>query len=439
MLGGGIRGHYGGTVFQRWGHRVLTDLQCKSPPVDGKTKLFDGHGLYLEILKSGARSWRWKYRIHGKEKRLTFGLYPDVSLKKARIAREQAAALLRAGVDPSIDRLLQATQAAAQSEHTFKSVALTWHASQSKMFSDRHAKHVLRTLENDVFPAIGKMPIAQITSPQIVTLLRAIESRGSADVAHRARQRISDIFVHAIASAIATNNPAAEMGKALGRIRRGRYPAVQTIVEARKLLTVVESRRVYPLTRLASRLLALTAVRSGVLRLAEVHEFEDLNGDSPIWRIPAAKMKLAQERRNDPAYEFIVPLSRQAVEIVKTAIEFSGAKGLIFRSIRFANRPISDSTISKLYREAGYAGIHLPHGWRATFSTVMNRLAAEEDRKGDREVIDLMLAHVAGSVEAIYNRYAYMPRRREIAQEWADLLSLGQMLPEQLIEGPRHP
>ena len=141
---------------------MLTDLQCKSPPADGKSKLFDGHGLYLEILKSGARSWRWKYRIHGKEKRLTFGLYPDVSLKKARIAREQAAALLRTGVDPSIDRVLQAAQAAAQGEHTFKSVALTWHASQVPLFKPTHAKHVLRTLENDVFPAIGKMPIAQV-------------------------------------------------------------------------------------------------------------------------------------------------------------------------------------------------------------------------------------------------------------------------------------
>ncbi len=417
---------------------MLTDLQCKAPPIDGKSKLFDGHGLYLEILKSGARSWRWKYRIHGKEKRLTFGLYPDVSLKKARIAREKAAALLRTGVDPSIDRVLQAAQAAAQGEHTFKSVALSWHANQSKLFKPRHAKHVLRTLENDVFPAIGKLPIAQITSPQIVTLLRKIESRGSADVAHRARQRISDIFVHAIASAIATNNPAAEMGKALSPIRHGHYPAVQTVAEARELLKVVEARPAYPLTRLASRLLALTAVRSGVLRLAEVHEFEDLNGDSPIWRIPAAKMKLAQDRRADPSYEFIVPLSHQAVEVVKVAIDFTGTTGLIFRSVRFANRPISDSTISKLYREAGYAGIHLPHGWRATFSTVLNRLAAEEGRQGDREVIDLMLAHVAGSVESIYNRYAYMPRRRQLAQEWADLVSVGQMEPAQLIEGPRH-
>lgn len=419
---------------------MLTDKQCRAATLDGgKAKLFDGNGLYLELLRSGAKSWRWKYRLDGKEKRLTFGLYPTVSLKDARIEREKAAALLRTGVDPAIDRSGRAALTQAAAEPTFQAVALEWHTSQTKLFDPKHAKKVKRALENDVFPAIGKLPISQVTSPQIVTLLRAIEARGSADVAHRARQRISDIFVYALASAITTSNPAAEMGKALGRVRKGRYPAVQTIEAAREMLEAIEARPVYPLTRTASRLLALTAVRSGVLRLAEVHEFEDLDGPAPIWRIPAAKMKLAQERRSDPAYEFIVPLSKQAVEVVKVAIAFSDAKGLIFRSIRFEKKPISDSTISKLYREAGYAGVHLPHGWRATFSTVMNRLAAEDDRKGDREVIDLMLAHVAGSVEAIYNRYAYMPRRREIAQEWADLLTNGLMAPDQLIEGPRHP
>lgn len=419
---------------------MLTDKQCRAATLEGgKAKLFDGNGLYLELLKSGAKSWRWKYRLHdGKEKRLTFGLYPTVSLKDARIEREKAAALLRTGVDPAIDR--SGRSLVRLGEPTFQEVALDWHTSQTKLFEPRHAQRVKRALERDVFPSIGKLPISQVTSPQIVTLLRAIEDRGSADVAHRARQRISDIFVYALASAIVTSNPAAEMGKALGRVRKRRYPAVQSIEAARALLKTVEAKRVYPLTRAASRLLALTAVRSGVLRLAEVAEFEDLDGAAPIWRIPASKMKLAQERRDDPAYEFVVPLSKQAVEVVKVAIAFSDAKGLIFRSVRFEKRPISDSTISKLYREAGYAGVHPPHGWRSTFSTVMNRLAAEEkDRKGDREVIELMLAHVDGSVEAIYNRYAYMPRRREIAQEWADMLIQGLMPAEQLVEGPRHP
>jgi integrase len=416
---------------------LLTDKQCRAASLaDGKAKLFDGNGLYLELLKSGAKSWRWKYRIAGKEKRLTFGLYPTVSLKDARVAREKAAASLRTGVDPAIARA--ALPSPSPSEHSFRSVALDWYRQQTKLFDPKHAARVKRAMERDLFPTLGDLPITQVTSPQIVTVLRAIEARGSADVAHRARQRISDIFVVALATGIATSNPAAEMGKAIGRIRHGHYPAVGTIEEAREVLQTIEAKPAYPLTRLASRLLALTAVRSGPVRHAEVAEFEDLDGPSPIWRIPASKMKLARARRDDPAFDFVVPLSRQAVEVVKVAIAFSDAEGLIFRSLRHADKPLSDSTISKLYREGGYAGVHLPHGWRSTYSTVMNRIAAEQDRKGDREVIDLMLAHISGSVEAIYNRYAYMPRRRELAQEWADMLSVGLIEPGQLLEGPRH-
>lgn len=172
---------------------MLTDLQCKSPPAVGKSKLFDGHGLYLEILKSGARSWRWKYRIHGKEKRLTFGLYPDVSLKKARIAREQAAALLRTGVDPSIDRVLQAAQAAAQGEHTFKSVALTWHASQVPLFKPTHAKHVLRTLENDVFPSYETIADWAVCSRNAaIDAVKRLKGRGFVDWVRRSIRTNND-------------------------------------------------------------------------------------------------------------------------------------------------------------------------------------------------------------------------------------------------------
>lgn len=419
---------------------MLTDKQCRAAQLgDSKTKLFDGNGLYLELLKSGAKSWRWKYRLDGKEKRLTFGLYPTISLKEARVAREAAAAVLRRGQDPALERSTRSAIAATDRAHTFKSVAVDWLAQQSKMFVPRHTAAVTRSLENDIYPAIGKLPIGKVTTSQVLAMLRAIEARGSADVAHRARQRVSDIFVFAIASEIAETNPAASLGKALGRVRKGRYPAVQTIKEARDLLKRIEAQRIYPLTRLASRLLALTAVRSGVLRLADVREFEDLDGPSPTWRIPAAKMKLAQEHRTNPAYDFIVPLSRQAAEVVQVAIAFSGTTGLIFRSQRSATRPISDNTVSKLYREAGFAGVHLPHGWRSTFSTVMNQLAAEQKRDSDREIVDLMLAHIDGSVEAIYNRYAYMPRRREIAQEWADMLTKDLLPADKLVEGPRHP
>ena len=154
-------------------------------------------------------------------------------------------------------------------------------------------------------------------------------------------------------------------------------------------------------------------------------------------------MKLVQGAgpggKNDPAFEFIVPLSNYAVDVVRVALEFVGPDApLLFPSARFPNRPISDSTLSKAYREAGFAGVHVPHGWRSSFSTIMNELAAAENRVGDRAIIDLMLAHVPSGVEAAYNRAAYMPRRRELAQEWADLLMQGQPSASALLVGPRH-
>ncbi len=418
---------------------MLTDIACRRAQPRAKPyKMADARGLYLEVLTSGTKSWRWKYRIGGKEKRLVFGVYPEISLQEAREAREVAARSLRQGIDPSVERLQRSAAQVAKMENTFMAVALGWHASQSAIWAPRHAASVKRSLETDVFPALGRLPIADVTTPLVLKVLRDVEHRGSADVAQRVRQRISDVFIRAIAGGIATSNPAADTGKALGRVRHGNYPAVTTIRAARELLQTVEAAPGYPLTKLASRLLALTAVRSGVLRVTEAHEFEDLDGTAPLWRIPAAKMKLGQEQRNDASFEFVVPLAHQAVEVVKTAIAFSGKDALLFRSIRMPRRPITDNTIGKAYREAGYAGVHVPHGWRSTFSTTMNRLAAEENRVGDRDIIELMLAHIDGSVAAIYNRYAYMPRRREIAQEWADMLSDGLVAPAQLLEGRRH-
>lgn len=147
-------------------------------------------------------------------------------------------------------------------------------------------------------------------------------------------------------------------------------------------------------------------------------------------------MKLVLERKEDTAYEFVVPLARQSVEVVQAAMAFSGGP-LIFRGVRSFKQPISDSTLSKAYRDAGFAGVHVPHGWRSTFSTVMNELAAVESRVGDREIIDLMLAHIPKGVEAVYNRAAYMPRRRELAQEWADMLTADLVPPQALLTGPR--
>lgn len=418
---------------------MLTDTACKRAKAQDKPyKLADAQGLHLYVTPSGYKSWRWKYRFAGKEKRLVFGAYPEATLVEARSMREDAARQLRSGVDPSVDKRQRSAAHMARAGSTFETVANDWFASQERTWSKRYANIVRRSLDQDVFPKLGKLPIESITTPLVLEVLRPIEQRGAIETAHRVRQRISEVFARAIGSGIATNDPATVAARALAKVKKGKFPAVRTVEAARAVLSKVEAQPGHPLTKLASRLLALTAVRSGVLRMAETKEFEGLDGASPIWRIPAAKMKLVVERKEDAAFEFIVPLAPQAVELVKIAIEFTGADmPLIFRSVRHPRKPISDSTISKAYREAGFSGVHVPHGWRSTFSTIMNELAAVENRVGDRAIIDLMLAHVPEGVEAAYNRAAYMPRRRELAREWADMLTQGLSPPATLLEGLR--
>ncbi|WP_341207299.1 integrase arm-type DNA-binding domain-containing protein [uncultured Sphingomonas sp.] len=419
---------------------MLTDVACrKASAKDKPYKLADAHGLYLYVLPTGFKSWRWKYRFGGKEKRLVFGPYPTITLVKAREMREDAARVLREGADPGVSKRQRAAEQTALVGSTFEKIARDWHASQKPGWSARYAAIVLNSFENDVFPRIGKLPITAVTTPLVLEVLRPIEARGAVETAHRVRQRISEVFARAIGAGIAPADPAAVTKRALGRKTKGKFPAARTVKLAQAVLEESEKQPGQPLTKLASRLLALTAVRSATLRNAEVSEFEDLDGPAPIWRVPAAKMKLGVERKQDDAFEFIVPLSRQAVETVKVAIGFSGrdATGLIFRSVRNSRRPISDSTLSKAYREAGFSGVHVPHGWRSTFSTVMNELVKEQGRGDDRAVIDLMLAHIPAGVEGDYNRAAYMPRRRELAQEWADLLTDGLAPPASLLEGKR--
>lgn len=417
---------------------MLTDLACRrAKPTDKPYKLADEKGLYLFVMPTGSKSWRWKFRVGKKEKRLVFGSYPEVSLTEARELRETAARSLRQGIDPAVEkRQLKAVQAIA-ADNTFKAIGQAWYSLQEPMWEKRYASIVRKSLENDVYPRIGHLPIGAVTTPLVLEVLAPIEERGAVETAHRTGARISDIFEMAIGRGIVDADPARVARKALGRVKRGRFPAVRTAAQARLVLLETEAQPAHPLTKLASRLLALTAARLGVVRMAAPEEFEDLDGDLPLWRVPPAKMKLALERKEDPAFEFLIPLSHQAVATVKAALTLSRGAPLVFRSVRSARKPISDSTISKGYRDAGYSGIHVPHGWRSSFSTVMNERAKEAGRDHDHAVIDLMLAHQDGSVEARYNRAAYMPRRREIAQEWADLIMEGQQTPEQLLQGLR--
>lgn len=417
---------------------MLTDAKCRNArKAEKPQKLADAHGLYLYVTPTGFKSWRMKYRFANKEKRLTFGGYPEVSLADARELRNAARLLLRAGIDPAIERKQREAMVAAESLRLFEPIARQWHASQSPTWSLRYSAKALASMEKDIFPPLGNVPIGSITVPMVLQALRAVEERAAIETAHRLRQHMSEIFLYAIGAGLTETDPAHVVKPALLPMVKGRRPAVRLAIEATAVLAKVEAMEAFPATKLASRLLALTAARPGVVRMAAPAEFEGLKTPTPIWRIPAEKMKLTVERKNDADFEFVIPLSSQAVEVVQAALKRFGEGPLLFPSVRSARSPLSDNTLSKLYREAGQRGRHVPHGWRATFSTVMNELAAADDRGGDRGVIDLMLAHVPAGMsasEAAYNRAMYMPRRRAIAQEWANLLIVDLQSPQQLAE-----
>ena len=400
---------------------MLTDAQCRNAqPGPKRRKLSDGQGLFLVIHPSGSKSWAWKYRVGGREKKLGIGPYPLLSLKQARDLRDEARRKLLSGIDPAQEKLNRQRRAAIG--ETFEEIARSWHAMKKTALTPRYAEQVLDRLVANIFPYIGSMPIGDVKPPDVLAALRRIEKRGSLTMAREVRGHVSEVFRWAISSGLAEGDPASLIDKALAPARSNHRPAALTIEEARQALNSIEKVKLaYWSTRLASRLLALTAARPGMVRLAERSEFEGLDGDSPIWRVRAAKMKLSLARKADASFDFVIPLSRQSVEVVQAAIAAGGPSVWLFPT-ESRDGPMSDSTLSKLYRDAGLTGRHVPHGWRASFSTIMNERAAREDRPGDRIVIDMMLAHVQSGVEMAYNRAAYMGRRREIAQEWADLL-----------------
>jgi integrase len=418
---------------------MLTEIRCRSAKPKAKAyKLADERGLYLFITPAGTKSWRKKYRFMKKEKVLTFGTYPELSLAEARDKRAAAERLLQEGIDPGIERRQRAAMAETEALNTFEILGRHWHETQLATWTPKYGKLVLTSLVDEVFPAFGDLPVKSITPPLVLERLKEIEKRGAVETAHRIRQRMSAIFVFGIACGLADNDPAAIVQGALKPIKKGRRPAARKIEAARDMLALVEAAKAHPTTKLGSRLLALTAVRPGMIRFAEPQEFEGLDTDEPIWRIPAAKMKGELEQKEDEAFEFLVPLSRQAVDVVKAALRLTSRAPYVFPNTHNAQLPMSENSISYLYkRQPEVKGKLVPHGWRSTFSTIMNERAIELDRPGDRAIIDLMLAHKPAGVEAIYNRAAYMGRRRQLAQDWADMLLEGLPPAEQLLVGPR--
>lgn len=408
---------------------MLTDAQIRrAPATDRPTKMSDGGGLYLQLNPNGSKLWRMKYRYAGKEKLLSFGQYPEVTLAQAREKRDGARELLRDGHDPSVVKKERAAAAIFDAGTTFEVVAREWHTANREKWSDTHRYDVLHSLERDVFPGLGELPIKSITAPMVLKVLRSIEERSAKETARRIRQRMSAVFVYAIASGRGENDPAAIVQGAMAPLKKGRQPAITDLEQAREILRKVDREGAHPTTKLAIRLLALTALRPGTLAKTPWAELEDVED---LWTVPAVRMKLALHLKDDEARDHLVPLSWQAREVIEALRPLSGRLPFVFPNGRNSHKPMSENAMGYLLNRAGYHHRHVPHGWRSTFSTVMN-----ERYPGDHRIIDLMLAHTPkDKVEAAYNRAAHLQRRRELAQEWADLLMVDQMPLEEVVSG----
>jgi integrase len=416
-------------------------------PAEKAYKLGDAGGLYLYVTPKGAKSWRMKYRFHEKEKRLTFGLYPEVSLAEARDRRDEARKLIRENKDPVVEERRREVAAIAAAGATFETIAREWHQDEKPRWSTGQADLVLRALERDLFPSLGKLPVSDIDGPMLLGVLRKIERRGAIETAKRVRGYASGVFERAIGDHYIEINPAAKVGKALKKTPVGsKQPAITKLPELLELQGIVDRSTSNPITKIASRLLALTAVRVGVLRTATWNEFEGIDWNDPdaaapdaVWSISAERMKLEVQDKGEEAFGHDVPLPRQAVELLHVLRVLTGRFSLLFPSERSTRQPISDAALSSLYKRlAGgkYKGRHVPHGWRSAFSTLMNKRAAEMDRASDRMVIDLMLAHVPpgmSSSEYAYNRERYSRQRRDIGAAWADMITGGLAAPRTLI------
>ncbi len=383
---------------------MLTDNEVKgAKPREKPYKLAGGGGLYLLVNPNGSRWWRLKYRVGGKEKLLSLGVYPDVSLKLARQRRDEARQQLENGVDPSLRRKAEKVADA----DTLEAVAREWFAKFSANWADTHSSKVLRRLEMDVFPWLGSRPISQITPPELLECLRRVEARGALDTAHRIYQNCGQIFRYGVATGRATRDPAADLRGALPPASGGHFATITQPARIGELLRAIDGYEGTPVAGAALRLAPLVFVRPGELRKAEWTEF-DLEGAE--WRIPPERMKARVLH--------IVPLSRQAVEVLRQLHPLTGSGRFLFPSARTPARPMSDNTLNAALRRLGYTTDDMTaHGFRSMASTLLN------EQGWPRDAIERQLAHgERNEVRAAYNYAEYLPERRKMMQAWADFL-----------------
>ncbi|ESD43951.1 tyrosine-type recombinase/integrase [Escherichia coli] len=371
-------------------------------PREKAYKLADGAGLYLEVVPSGSRYWRMKYRFNGKEKRMAFGVYPAVSLAQARALRDDAKKKLAEGIDPSLAKKEEKLVRDVQLNNTFQAVALEWHGTKVSRWSEGYASDIIEAFNKDIFPYIGQQPVNEIKPLVLLNVLRRIESRGATEKAKKVRQRCSEVFRYAIVTGRAEYNPAADLTSAMSGHESKHYPFL-TVEELPDFFKALAGYTGSPLVVLAARLLILTGVRTGELRGAFWSEF-DL--EKAVWEIPAERMKMKRPH--------LVPLSTQALEIVQQLKVMSGQYPLVFPGRNDPRKTMSEASINQVFKRIGYTGRVTGHGFRHTMSTILH------EEGFNTAWIETQLAHVDKNA---YNHALYLEGRREMMQWYADYIN----------------
>ncbi len=389
----------------------LTDTACKNAkPKDKPYKLSDGGGMYLHVKPHGSKLWRLKYRMHGKENTLGLGSYPETSLAEAREEREKIRKLIKAGIDPSLARKEEKLQARESSENTFELVAREWHEHQKARWTERHGNDVLHRLEMDVFPEIGPFPIRSITPNQVLKCIQKIEDRGAHELARRALQVCGQVFRYGIPRNYVESDPTRDLKpkESLKPFKKEHF-ACFDVKELPEFLGALNrnKKRLYPQTIRAIKLLMLTFVRTSELIGAK---WEEIDLEAGQWLIPAERMKMRRDH--------IVPLSRQAVELLREQQESTGSWEWVFPNLVKPKNHMSNNTILMALKRMGYGGKMTGHGFRAlAMSNIKEQLGYRH------EVIDRQLAHAhKNKVDAAYDRAQFLKERTEMMQRYADFL-----------------
>lgn len=370
-------------------------------------RLFDGGGLYLEVAPSGGKWWRLKYRVDGKEKRVSLGVYPAVGLRAARSRRDEARQQLANGADPSATRKAEKARARAKAMHTLEGVGNAWLAHRASAWTPGTRAMIAASLENDVFPMLGSRAVADVQPGDIRSLVQAIEARGAGETATRVFQRLRSIYRYAVAHELVETDPTYPLKPAeIFKPRRPTHRAAMTERDVPAFLAKLAGYEGDGATKAALALLMLTATRPGELRGAR---WEEIDEAGALWRIPAYRMKMKAEH--------VVPLSRQAMSVLAKMRPVSGNRALVFPSPFYPSASLSDGTLNSALSRMGYKGTATAHGFRTLFSTSAN----EAGWNGD--LIERQLAHEErDGVRAAYNRAKYIAERTKLMQWWADRL-----------------